>query len=220
MGFAAWVVIVLAASAVLAYFQRKSRRRRSAAVAALAGRIGFTYARDDTSGLVGMPFWLFGQGHGQHAREVISGTRDGLPLSIFDFEYWEQGGRSRDYHYFTCAVLTIAAACPDLRLTHETALTRLEEHLGHHDVELEYDDFNRQFRVTCEHQKFAFSLLDAQMMRWLMATDAFQYLEIAGSWVLLAGPRLKPPYWLNLGNWLDEFQKRIPPVVYSTFPRQ
>ena len=54
------------------------------------------------------------------------------------------------YHRFTCALLTIPAACPPLRLTHENVLTRLGDHLGHHDVKLEYDDFNRRFHVELQ----------------------------------------------------------------------
>ena len=67
-------------------------------------------------------------------------------------------GKSRQVHRETCAILTIPAACPSLRLTHENALTRLADHFEHTDVKLEYDDFNRRFRVECEDQKFAFCL--------------------------------------------------------------
>ena len=88
---------------------------------------------------------------------MISGTHNNLPLKIFDYEYYIDSGRSREYHRFTCAILTIPAACPPLRLSHENAMTRLGDHLGHHDVELEYDDFNRRFHVNCEDQKFAFA---------------------------------------------------------------
>ena len=59
---------------------------------------------------------------------------------------------------FTCAVAVIAAACPRLRLGHENFLTRFGDDVGLRDVELEYDDFNRRFRVKCDDQKFAFSL--------------------------------------------------------------
>ena len=116
---------------------------------------------------------------------------------MFDYWYYDEtsdgpGGRSRTYHRFTCALATIPAACPRLRVGHEDFLTRLGDHLGLRDVELEYDDFNQRFRVKCDDQKFAFSLLDGKMMQWLLGADTFDSFEVDGPWVLLAAPKLDP----------------------------
>jgi len=211
---------------VIAYLGFAQRQARVRGVAALAQRIGFAYSQRDPNGIAQMPFALFRLGHGQKAELVISGVHNNLPLQIFDYEYYVEGNRSRDYHRFTCAILTIPAACPPLRLSRENVLTRLGDHLTHHDVKLEYDDFNRRFVVNCEEQKFAFALLDGQMMEWLLAADSgdplarFDRVEIIGPWVLLAHTRIPPASWLNLGTWLDTFHSHIPPIVYSTFPNR
>jgi hypothetical protein len=55
-------------------------------------------------------------------------------------------------------------------------------------------------------------------MQWLLDTDGFDSVEVDGPWVLLARPKLDPERWLDLGSWLDQFQRQIPPVVYSTYP--
>src|SRR5689334_1031049 len=136
---AAFVVLIVAAFAAIAYLQYRIRQGRINAVAALAARIRFTFSRDDANGVGYLPFTLFQQGKGRKASLVISGTHDNLPLSLFDYEYYIQGDRSREYHRFTCGVVTIPAACPPLRLTHENFLTRLGDHIAHHDVKLEYD---------------------------------------------------------------------------------
>jgi len=214
-------LIVFAILAIIAgsyYVQFKTRQARSRAVAAVAASVGFTFTGNDTHGIAYLPFTLFKQGKGRKASLVISGTHNGVPLNIFDYEYYVQGNRSREYHRFTCAVLTIPAACPPLRLTHENFLTLLGDHLGHHDVKLEYDDFNRRFNVSCEDQKFAFTLLDGAMMQWLLDDDKIQHLEIVGPFVLFASPRRKPAVWLNLGTWLDGFQSHIPPLLYTAYP--
>jgi hypothetical protein len=217
----AWVPFLLFGIAVAAvyYFQIQRRVARRRAIATLARRVSFEYFQDDTAGITGMPFSFFQQGKGRKAQNVISGTHNKFPLKIFDYEYYIDSGRSRDYRRFTCAILTIPAACPSLRLSHETALTRLADHVGHHDIELEYDDFNRRFQVNGKDQKFAFSLLDGQMMQWLLDTDTFERVEIVGPWVMVVRKQLNPAVWLDLGTWLDAFQTRVPPVVYSTFPR-
>jgi hypothetical protein len=226
VAFLLFAVMVVLMCAAIAYFGFAQRQARARAVAALAQRVGFTYSQGDGYGIAQMPFTLFRQGRGQKAELVLSGTHNNLPLRIFDYEYYIDGGRSRDYHRFTCAVLTIPAACPPLRLSRENVLTRLEDHLTHHDVKLEYDEFNRRFLVNCEDQKFAFALLDGQMMEWLLAADGgdplarFDRVEIIGPWVLLAHMRIPPASWLNLGTWLDTFHSHIPAIVYSTFPNR
>jgi hypothetical protein len=200
------------------YFQARARQVRARSIAALAQAVGFTFSASDTAGIAEMPFSLFRMGRGHKAGPVISGTHNGLPLRIFDYQYVTGEGRSRQVHRNTCAILTVPAACPVLRLTHENALTRLADHFEHHDVKLEYDDFNLRFQVSCEHQKFAFSLLDAQMMEWLLTSDSFDRVEIVGPWVLLVRTRLEPARWLSLGNWLTAFHQHIPEVVYSAYP--
>jgi Protein of unknown function (DUF3137) len=219
--FVAFVVAVIAGIAYV--LQVKARQARVRAVMALAPRIGFTFANADVDHVVDMPFALFSKGDGRRVELVISGTHNGVPMRMFDYWYYDQtsdgrGGRSRTYHRFTCGLATIPAACPRLRVGHEDFFTRLGDHLGLRDVELEYDDFNRRFRVKCDDQKFAFSILDGKMMQWLLGADSFDSVEVDGPWVLLVRPKLDPERWLDLGSWLDQFHRQIPPVVYSTFP--
>jgi hypothetical protein len=118
----------------------------------------------------------------------------------------------------SCAILQIPAACPPLCLDHEDFLTKLGRQVGIHDVELECDEFNKRFRVKCPEQKFAFTLLDGDMMQWLLDRDGFETLEVVGPWVLLAVNRLDPARWPDLGTWLDQFHAHVPPLVFSTYP--
>ena len=218
MGVLVFFVLFAVAAAAIRYFQRQRTDKRNGAVEAIAMSVNFDFSFFDPSGIAEMPFRLFGLGRDHKAQRVIWGTHNGLPLQIFDYEYVTGEGRSREVHLNTCAILSVPAACPPLCVTHDNALMRLEDHLVHQDVQFEYDDFNRRFRVNCENQKFAFSLLDAQMMEWMLATDSFDRVEIVGPWVLIARRQLDPALWLSLGNWLDAFHTRIPPIVYTAFP--
>jgi hypothetical protein len=223
VGLVAVLVGVGVVFAGVAYVKYRLRQARIAAVRSLAQRSGFTFTIEDVDHITGMPFALFAKGDGRKADLVCSGVHNGRPLRLFDFVYWEdssdgKGRRSRSYYRFTCAILQIPAACPGLTVTHEDFLTRIGSHIGFHDVELEYDDFNRRFRVKCNEQKFAFTLLDGEMMQWLLDTDGFEALEVVGPWVLLAVNQLEPARWLDLGTWLDQFHDHVPPLVYSTYP--
>jgi len=215
-----FLVLILALVAAIGYLQYRSRQARINGVAALGARINFAFSRDDADGVAYLPFTLFQQGKGRKASLVLTGKHNDVPLRLFDYEYYIQGDKSREYHRFTCGVLTIPAACPPLRLAHENFMTRIGDHLVHHDVKLEYDDFNRRFVVNCEEQKFAFTLLDGQMMQWLLDADGVEHFEIVGPFVLIAKSRLDPSRWLELGNWLDDLHKHIPPLLYTAYPPQ
>ena len=218
-----FIVVGIAVAGGLAYRQYRNKQARIQAVMALARRVGFTFSLNDADRVVDMPFGLFSKGEKRAVELVISGEHDGLPMRLFDYWYYDEtsdshGNRSRTYHYFTCGIVTIPAACPRLRLGHENFMTRLGDHLGLHDVVFEYDDFNRRFRVKCDDQKFAFSLFDGKMMQWLLGADGFESVEVDGPWVLLAFPKVDPSQWLGLGSWLEQFHRQIPPVVYSSYP--
>jgi hypothetical protein len=221
-------LVVIAVVAVLIgiwYAQYRARLARMNAVAAIGANVGFTFSAEDPDFIVSMPFVLFSRGDGRGVENVLTGTHDGIPMRLFDYWYYDEtrdsrGGRSRQYHRFTCALASIPAACPRFQLGHENMLTRLGDHLGLHDVELEYDEFNRAFRVKCDDQKFAFSLLDGQMMEWILGTGSFAVVEVDGPWILVAADKLPPAQWLTLGSWLEQFHRRIPAVVYSTYPPQ
>ncbi len=219
MIFVAAVVLGLVLVGFSAWYQYATRQARIRAVASVAQGIGFSFSYRDADHIVDLPFGLFTKrGDKRRVELVISGTHDGVPIRMFDYWYVVQSGRSRTYHRFTCAVATIPAACPRLRLGHENVLTRLGDDIGLGDVQLEFDDFNRRFRVKCDDQKFAFSLLDGGMMQWLLDAADFASVEVDGPWILLAQPKLEPARWLDLGTWLGQFVRQIPPVVYSTYP--
>jgi hypothetical protein len=217
------LVVGIAVAGGAAYQKYRNRQARIRALMALAQRVGFDFSLVDSDRVVDMPFSLFSKGEKRGVELVLTGEHSGLPMRLFDYWYYDEttdshGNRSRTYHRFTCGMITIPAACPRLRLGHENFMTRLGGHLGMQDVVFEYNDFNRRFRVKCDDQKFAFSLLDGQMMQWLLDADTFDSVEVDGPWVLLAGPKIDPARWLELGSWLEQFHRQIPTVVYSTYP--
>jgi hypothetical protein len=219
----AFVLIVVLGIGVLAggwYLQSQARQRRMAAVATIGSRIGFTFSASDVEGLRDLPFSLFDRGSRRQLTNVLYGTHNGVPTHFFDYAYYVSEGRSGRWYRYTCALATVPAACPSFALGYESFFSRVAEHVGMHDVQLESDDFNRRFRVQCRDQRFAFSLLDGAMMEWLLESKQFQSLEIDGPFILAVFPQLDPSQWLSMGAWLDQFHAHVPEVVYSTYPPQ
>jgi len=224
MAFALILVLGLLAMSLVAWFSFMAKRKRRQGFALMATQLGFEYSPQDPFGILAEPFALFEKGDGRGVENVMWGERDGVPTRVFDYWYYDEtrdtrGARSRTYHRFTCAALTIAADCPGLRIGHEGLFTKLGRALGFKDVELEYEDFNREFRVHCDDQRFAFSLLDGQMMEWLLSSRSIEAVEVVGPFVLLAARRLDAADWRVLADVAAAFHAHIPRVVWATWPR-
>ena len=224
MPVVAFAVIALIVAGGVWWFQFQLKRKRVANLFTVAQRLGFQFSEVDPHGTVGLPFPLFTKGVKRRVENVLWCERDGVPIRAFDYWYYDEtsdtnGNRSRQYHRFTCAALVIAADCPSLRIGHESVLSRLGSAIGFHDVELEYDDFNREYRVRCEDQKFAFSLLDGRMMEFLLKVGSIESLEIVGPFVLITTGKLASEDWPALIETAQQFHAHVPNVVWSAWPR-
>jgi len=77
-------------------------------------------------------------------------------------------------------VADLTCALPHVSIERENLLTRLADHLGFTDIEFESDQFNRMFRVGSRDREFAFKLIDARMMQWLLLTGGQFGFEVVG----------------------------------------
>jgi hypothetical protein len=212
-----WVVVAGVCLAV-GYFAQLQKKKRVAALANIAAGVGFVFTRGDADHLVDMPFRLFNRGSRRTVECEMGGVHNGVNMRIFDYKYYESSGRNGQWYKFTCGLALFPAACPPLQITHQRFLGSLENLFGGHDIQFESDDFNKRFKITCEDQRFAFSLIDGKMMEWLSSAETFNNVEVVGPWVLYTGARLEPNGWLGIGAWLDQFHAHIPNVVYSQYP--
>jgi hypothetical protein len=184
-GFLAFMALV----AVLGYRAAKKRRE---GFAALAAARGWTYTeRDDrwTETFNGSPFDL---GHNRRAGNVLEGTYDARGFVAFDYVYHttetstdSKGHTSRREvsHNYSVVALDVGATFPGLAVSPEGMFSRLVGRLTNRDIELESEDFNRAFTVTCPDRKFASDVLHPRMMEHLLThpDSAFRFDR---SWVL------------------------------------
>ena len=223
MGIA--VVIVVAGAAVVGGYliSRQITQRRRAALIAVASSLGFRYAPDDPFDTVDLPFALFRRGDGRGVENVLWGVAGNLAVRLCDYWYYDEstdskGGRHRSYHRFSCATTSIAAYVPGITVGRENVLTRLGGALGFDDIEFESEEFNRAFRVKSEDRKFAFDLIDARMMAFLLDASSGCTFEVVGSDLLCATRRVRPAELPSLVQVLQSFHAHVPNVVWSLYP--
>jgi hypothetical protein len=218
------VVIGVVVLALLWWFLVHRRQRGVADLVDVSHDLGFEFATHDPHSSVELPFTFFGRGDDRGVEHVMWGTRNNVPMRVFDFWYSDertdaQGQRTRDEHRFTCVAMTLAADVPPISVGPEDLSSRISTALGFKHVRLEYDDFNRQYKVKCDDQQFARTLLDGRMMEWLLSVEGIATLEMVGPFVLVATPKLASGDWPKLVTVGEQFHAHVPPAVWSTWPR-
>ncbi|HET8561122.1 MAG TPA: DUF3137 domain-containing protein [Marmoricola sp.] len=181
MGFPVLMVLVLVLGialmvtiAVLGYLAAKRRREEFAAFA--AGK-GWTWTREDDRWVTRFDGHPFGTGDDRTAENIVTGTYDGRGFEAFDYSYTttststDANGNTtthRTTHGFSVIAIETGVGLPRLEVTPEHWLTRMVGRLTNRDIELESEEFNRAFTVTCPDRKFASDVLHPQMMEFLL----------------------------------------------------
>ena len=215
------IVLVAIGGIFLSYYLKKKRREE---MATFALQHGLSFSAEDTAGIVGWPFALFGRGDGRGVENVAFGKWKGRhPVTAFDYWYYTEstdskGHTSRSYQRFSCATLDVAAAFPHLEIAREGLFSRLADRLGMEDIEFESPEFNRRYNVKAGERRFAFEMLDARMLRWLVDFDQGLAFEVAGNKVLAYRKRHGASGMVPLIETLLMFRERVPRVAWSLYP--
>ena len=216
-----FVLIFLGAIAVgvFAFIQRERRRKE---LFALANSLGMQYSHEDPVGLLGLGFNLFRMGDGRGCESVLSGVWDGIPVHEADYWYYTErtdskGNRSRSYVYFSIVVAEVGLMVPHVTVSRENVFTRLADGLGFRDLEFELEDFNRRFQVKAFEPEFAYKLIDARMIRWLLSTGGRFGFEVVGPHLLVYSRRVKPAEIPVLLNVMKTFRDHVPRIVWNEY---
>ncbi len=214
------VITAIVVSLVLNWYLKTKRR---SAFVTFAATHGFQYSPSDPFDLTAWPFRLFTRGDGRGAENVVWGTWREAPFTAFDFWYYTEhsnsrGQRSRSYRRFSCAMVEVPASFPHLEVAREGFLTALADRLGLEDIEMESPEFNRRFNVRAADRRFAYTLLDARMIEWLVSFDQGLAFEVLGNRVLAYRSRTAPQLLLPTLGTLEMFRRRIPNVALTLYP--
>jgi hypothetical protein len=202
-------------------YQRKRRRRE--ALAALGRASGLRFSVDDPFDLVDQEdFHLFRMGEGRGCENVLWGDWKGIPVKEADYWYYTQstdaqGHTTRDYRYLSIVEAALPCTIPKISIQRETIFSRLGERLGFDDIEFESEDFNHTFQVKAVDVKFAFRLVDARMMQWLLeSTDGFGF-ELGGSNLLVHCNRQRSEAVEAVLDTALAFRDRIPRLIWNEY---
>lgn len=217
--FGGVVAIVVAGFVLARYFKKK----RQQAIAAIAMQHGLSYTSHDPYSLtITYDFDLFSMGDGRGAENVVTGQWKDRRIIEADYWYYTEssdgkGRRSRSYSYFQVVIAPIGAYLPKVQVKGENVFTRIADHIGMEDINFESEEFNRTFNVKSRDRQFAFKLLDARMMQWLLFVGKAYSFETSGSDLLVYCRRSKPHEIPQLLDLADQTIDRIPRLVWEDY---
>lgn len=221
MGFLFGLFAVMAIAAI-AYSVINASQRREAA-ASLATRLGLGYDPSDHLGITRSPHPIFRMGDRRRASNLVSGVFRDRPIVLFDYEYMEDrtdadGKRSTSTYRFSGVKVEIDLRCPPTVLRRERVTTKLANALGlGSDIQFESDAFNRAFEVRSGSQQFAFTLVDASMMEWLMAHASDLDIQFEPGELVVLTRRLPWTEMEALAGRVHDFIERFPRLVWASY---
>jgi hypothetical protein len=198
----------VAIGAIIWLVAQKLEQRRTV-MARMALRYGLAYTHRDPYNLAHLDFELFRRGN--ECAEVLAGRLRGRDVRLASFGYRD---KQKDWYYgkYSFVLVSIPVPLPRMVLAHETPFSRWDE-----DTSFESAEFNRRFRVEVDDREFAYKLVDARMMAWLLDTANRYSFEVKRNWVLVYSKHLPSAQLPELLETGMEFVERIPRLVWADY---
>ena len=161
------VIPIIIAAIVFSAMAAKKRREE---LAALAGRLGFSFDRSKDRRMDDNYKYLntLRLGSNRYAYNIMSGSYQGSPMQVFDYHYQTGSGKNMHHHYFSFFIMSLEISCPELTITKEHIFSKIGQALGFDDIDFESHEFSRQFCVRSKDKKFAYDVCNAQMIEYLL----------------------------------------------------
>lgn len=200
---------------------RAARQRRDA-LAALAAKLGLSFAEERDHALAKRLNFLdkLNQGSNRYSYNRLSGVWQGHEVMVFEYHYetyshYNKGGRQTHHHYLTIFTLLLPKPFPELLISREGLFSKLAQALGYDDIDFESAEFSRIFCVRSRDKKFAYDVCHPLMMEYLLARQDLA-IEIEGNVLALAfDSRLDVPHIEPRLQQLVEIRRLLPDYLFT-----
>lgn len=216
--FAVFFVLVIVGAI---YGHQRAKQRREA-LAALAGRHGWRFdpERDRNHHRQFKQHSAFRRGSGRYAYNSLFGELElpeaRWPFKAGDYHYetrsTDKDGKSRtSHHHFSyLLVRTPYADVPDLTLRPEHFFDKVSATFGFDDIDFESVEFSKKFHVKSTDKRFAYDVVHARMMEFLLATRGPVLALQDGVCCVTQGGVWKPEQFGERLGWTREFFEKWP----------
>lgn len=208
----AGLAVVIGVAMIGAHMERKRREE----LAAMAAELGFSFdpSRDSSHDEEYAHFEVFRSGHSRVAMNTMRGAIDvdgrSFPVKMGDFRYRKtesSGKNTRTVTYrFSYIIWHTTLPVPDVLIRREHMLDKLAGAFGFDDIDFESSEFSKRFCVKSSDKRFAYGLITAQMMEFLLASTPPTIDMEHGRICIVDGTRRwKPVEFRGRLGWLRSF---------------
>ena len=215
-----FLVVVAGIAIAIAIAYNSRQKAHIAAARALAAHYGFELdvaAKPPPN----HDFDLFDIGRSKRVSFQL--WRAGEQDSVFQYQYTTGSGDNKRTCHHTCALISLPFVAPHTKLGPEGFWSGIGRAVGIRDIEVESPDFNDQYRVTSDDERFAIALLDQPMIAWLLSNQSGRgaiRFEIWGPWLLCVSDRLEFEVTFGFLDWAQGVRSHMPVVLNSLYPRR
>lgn len=170
--------VVFAIAAILSH-KAKAERREALQALALKNGLSFVAEQDSTMDERYGEFAVLHRGDRRYAFNQLRGKWDGRDMVGFDYHYQtyskdNKGRRRTHHHYFSAVIIASVVPLKPLLIRPEGFFDKVTEFFGADDIDFESAEFSRKFFVKSPDRKWAFDVLHARTMEFLMTQPMFQ----------------------------------------------
>jgi hypothetical protein len=186
------VAALIIGGIVYSYLASQQRKKD---LAAFAAAWGFAWDDDDPFGIEDRyeAFSAIDRGHGRYAYNVFHGDRHDRAIICFDYRYKTGSGKEESTHHFSGALIGLGVFMPRLSVRPEGLLDKLAAAVGFDDIDFESAEFSRLFYVKSDNRKFAYDVLHARAMEYMLALPRRFTMEFIGDTALVHDDRTWDP---------------------------
>ncbi|MBE7559028.1 hypothetical protein HS125_08790 [bacterium] len=170
--FVLFIVLVI----VLAVYSSIAAARRKKELAAWAAAHQWTFSSGRDAGFDNRfpNFPPLQQGSNRYAYNVMSGPWRDRRSFAFDYHYEthstdSKGRRQTHHHHFSAVIVGSDLPLKPLKLRPESFFDKIAEFVGWDDIDFESAEFSRKFHVTCPDRRWAYDVLHARTMEFLLS---------------------------------------------------
>lgn len=172
-----FIALIIGAMLYSAYLAAKRRE----AMSELAKMLNLVFRPDRDRTLASRFQFLdkLAQGSNRYAYNVMSGHYQGHPIMVFDYHYEtystdSKGNRRTSHHHFSFFILRFEARFPELVVSQEGFFSKIAQFFGYDDIDFESAEFSRKFVVRSPDKKFAYDIINARMIDYLLDNQDLQ----------------------------------------------
>jgi len=215
---AAFVALVIGLIAVAIWLDRKRTEALANAAAALG--LSFAPARDRMLARQYRHLRGLHDGDNRYAFDVMRGSRDGWPVTVFDFHYEtrssdSKGNSTTTNHYRHVVLLHLERPFPALVVSPEGLFSKIAQALGYDDIDFESHEFSRRYCVRSPDKRFAYDFCNPAMIEFLLARSGANF-ELAGDVLAFVREgRMEPDRITSELAFASAIRERMPAYLFA-----